>query len=190
MTPGQIQVYTEEVYIHASIALREYDEFRAIVEEPSTRQAREAWMRLQSFLSHFGMVSKLLYAPSARKAISRERAQALREHLGIGEDSALNDRDARNAIEHLDERLDNWLEQGDNGVLECVFESHADFTYINTDNLVVRRVYLIEEDVFVTSESDGQKEMPLTPVVAELRTLMDQCRQTLTENNSYQYVGA
>lgn len=189
MTPGQMHVYSEEVYIHTAIALREYDEFRSIVEEPSTRQAREAWVRLQSFLSHYGMVSKLLYAPSARKAISRERAQTLRGYLGVGEDSTMNDRDARNAIEHLDERLDNWLEQEDKGVPECVFENRADFACLSKDRWLVRRVYLIEEDVLVTEEADGQKEMPLAPVVDALRSLADQCRQTLTENNPYHSVG-
>ena len=57
MAPERLHVYMVEVYIHAVIALREYEEFRSIMEVPSTRQAP-------------------------------------------------NNRDARNAIEHLDERLD------------------------------------------------------------------------------------
>ena len=136
-------------------------------------------MYLQSFLSHFGMVSKLLYAPSARNAVSKQRAVELQQHLVTDTASALNDRGARNAIEHLDERLDNWLASPDKGVLESVFESKADFEFINQSGWIIRRVFLIAEEIFITQETDGPKEMELAPIVSELQRLGSLCADKL-----------
>ena len=49
MTPKQMFVYTEEVYIHAQLALSNYTTFQNIINDPAARQSREAWMFLQSF---------------------------------------------------------------------------------------------------------------------------------------------
>ncbi len=75
MAPEQLHIYTEETYIHAQLALSNYQTLLNIVNDPNSRQSREAWMFLQSFLSHFGMVLKLLYAPSSRQKISKDRAR-------------------------------------------------------------------------------------------------------------------
>jgi len=158
VTPEQIYIYTEEVYIHSQSALSNYATFQNIVSDPESRQRREAWGFLQSFLSHFGMVSKLLYAPSARKQISRDRAEELRNYLETDENSSLNDRDARNAMEHLDERLDNWLSQEGKGVLECVFENKKGYDFLRKDRWVIRRVYLMEEQIFMTQDNKGPRE--------------------------------
>lgn len=131
MTPEQLYVYTEETYLHAHLALLNHELFLKIVTNEETRQNRITWMYLQSFLSHFGMVSKLLFAPSARNPISRDRARALRDHLDINEASSLNDRNARNAIEHLDERMDNWLAQPDKGFLEMAFPNRKEYQYLD-----------------------------------------------------------
>ena len=185
MTPKQMFVYTEEVYIHAQLALSHYTTFQNIINDPAARQSREAWMFLQSFLSHFGMVSKLLYAPSSRRKISSDRARSLRTHLETDIHSALNDRNARNAVEHLDERMDNWLEASDKGILEGVFEAKDKCDFLDKEKWIVRRVYLIEEAVFITEEDDGPREMPLQPIVDELWRLNNLCREKLDNHNPY-----
>ena len=185
MTPKQMFVYTEEVYIHAQLALSNYTTFQNIINDPAARQSREAWMFLQSFLSHFGMVSKLLYAPSSRRKISSDRARSLRTHLETDIHSALNDRNARNAVEHLDERMDNWLEASDKGILECVFEAKDKYDFLDKEKWIVRRVYLIEKAVFITEEDDGPREMPLQPIVDELWRLNNLCREKLDNHNPY-----
>lgn len=75
--PQHIYIYSEETYIHTQLALSNYQTFRNIIDNHDTRQSREVWMFLQSFLSHFGMVSKLLYAPS-RSQRAKNRAQELK----------------------------------------------------------------------------------------------------------------
>lgn len=144
MTPEQLHIYTEETYIHTQLALSNYQTFRNIVDNPDTRQHREAWMYLQSFLSHFGMVSKLLFAPSGNRR-AKDRANELSAHLATDNTSALNNRDARNAVEHLDERMDNWLDAGHKGILESIFEEEKDFAYLSPDRWVVRRVFILAE---------------------------------------------
>ena len=185
MTPEQLHIYTEETYIHAQLALSNYQTLLNIVNDPNSRQSREAWMFLQSFLSHFGMVSKLLYAPSSRQKISKDRARELRSHLETDTNSALNDRDARNAVEHLDERMDNWLEAEGKGILESVYENREEYDYLDKQRWVVRRVYLISESVFITEERDGPKEMALEPIVNELRRLLEICSDKLGGINPY-----
>ncbi|MBQ1782665.1 MAG: hypothetical protein II007_03340 [Gammaproteobacteria bacterium] len=188
MTPEQLFVYTEEVNIHAQLALSNFVTFQNIVHNHEDRQRREAWMHLQSFLSHFGMVSKLLYAPSSRAQVSRERARILRDHLETDSSSALNDRDARNAVEHLDERMDNWLTQEGKGILESVFPNRRAYDYLSKERWVVRRVYLVEEDIFITQESDGPKEMALQPLAEELSRIISVSNQRLSNDSPYHII--
>jgi hypothetical protein len=185
MTPEQLFVYTEETYIHTELAISNYITFQNLVGDPASRQRREAWMFLQSFLSHFGMVSKLLFAPSARKDASKQRALELQKHLETDEKSPLNDRDARNAIEHIDERLDNWLDAGDCGILECVFESRKDLEYLDPKRWMIRRVFIVSEQVLITQEASGRKETPLESIVSELYRLLDLCSKKLNGDDTY-----
>lgn len=142
-------------------------------------------MYLQSFLSHFGMVSKLLFAPSARGSISKQRAIALQHHLDTDTTSALNGRDARNAIEHLDERLNNWLSVSDKGILESVFETRAELEYFSLSRWSIRRVYIISEQVFLTQEAEGPKEMELSPITSELNRVVELCHRKLNTESPY-----
>jgi hypothetical protein len=188
VTPEQIYIYTEEIYIHAQVGLSNYITFNNIVADPRSRQSREAWVFLQGFLSHFGMVSKLLYAPSARKQISKDRARELRDYLNITEEGALNNRDARNAVEHLDERLDNWLSEEGKGILECVFENRTGYDFLQRDKWTIRRVYLMDEHVFMTEGKDGPKEMSLEPIANELSRICQLCNEKLDGHNPYYMV--
>lgn len=188
MTPEQLHVYTEETYIHTQLALSNYLTYRNLVDNLETRQLRSAWMYLQGFLSHFGMVSKLLFAPNSKNTRSKRRAKALREHLGFDETSALNNRDARNAIEHLDERMDYWLDAGDKSILEGVFENEQDFNFISPKRSIVRRVFIIEESLFITEEKDGPKKMEIKPLIEELGRLNAWCSDKMENVNPFQMI--
>ena len=188
MTPEQIHIYTEEIYIHAQVALSNYYTFNNIVADPNSRQSRESWVFLQGFLSHFGMVSKQLYAPSARKQISKDRAKYLRDYLSTNKKSELNNRDARNAVEHLDERLDNWLSVENKGVLECVFENRAGYEFLQPEKWIIRRVYIMDEHLFMTEEKDGPKEMCLEPIAKELNRICTLCNEKLGGHNPYHMI--
>jgi hypothetical protein len=187
MTPEQLHVYTEETLIHAQLALSNYQTFLNVLAGSETRQRREAWMFLQSFLSHFGMVSKLLYAPSGSRR-AENRAKELRAYLGFDRSSALNDRNARNAIEHLDERIDNWLEVPDKGVIESVFKNREEYGYLPKKNWFVRRAFIIEGSVFIVEERSGPKEMELQPLSEELGRLCEACQEKLKLPGPYEVI--
>lgn len=63
------------------------------------------WYAAQGLLVAVGNISKLLWPPNP--AIP-ERAQELRNSLGVSAGSALEPRAFRNHFEHFDERLESW----------------------------------------------------------------------------------
>ncbi len=58
----------------------------------------------QRFVSSAAAISRILYAP-------KDRARHLCDLLGLGGDSPLASRKVRDAFEHIDERIDNWLKK-------------------------------------------------------------------------------
>jgi len=190
MTPEQLYVYTEEVSLHAELALSNRITFLNIAGDQRARQSREGWMYLQAFLVHFGMVSKLLFAPGSRLARATERATALRAHLEVANDSPLDNRDARNAMEHLDERIDHWLADPAKGLLESVFQDRSAFNYLDPKRWAIRRVYLVEEDVFISGGPDGAVEMPLSPLHESVAAVLGVCNTKLLGSQVYQRVSA
>ncbi|TKJ42180.1 hypothetical protein CEE37_00445 [candidate division LCP-89 bacterium B3_LCP] len=63
------------------------------------------WYSIQSFLVSAGNVSKLLWPPNAKIP---DRAEQLRNSLGVNYNSPLEPRKFRNHFEHFDERLEGW----------------------------------------------------------------------------------
>lgn len=63
---------------------------------------------LQNIVLHGAALSRYFW-PTQKE--SGSRGEQLRLGLGIGEDSPLKSRSLRNAIEHFDERLDDYLKQ-------------------------------------------------------------------------------
>lgn len=186
MTPEQLRCYTEEVWIHAQAALGAYHDLAPLLADDITRQRRAVWIVLQGFLVHAGMVSKLL-SPPTKDAVSKKRGEALRRHLDVGDGSALLDRAARNAIEHLDERMDNWLRGGYTGFLECVFPDRAALDFLR-GNWCVRRVLLADEMVFVTQEASGRADTRLVPLRDELVRVLGECEKRMDAGDPYRYV--
>jgi hypothetical protein len=187
VTPEQLHCYTDEVWLHSIIALNEFEAMRDMLSEPDYRQHRGVWVRLQAFLSHAGMVSKL-FSPPTDYALSKARGERLSQHLNVTSLSPLMDRTARNAIEHLDERMDNWLKNGKSGFLECVFLDRAGFDFLDKSRWSVRRVLLLEEMVFITEGKNHQQEMALMPLRDELERIVRECESRLKSDDPYSYV--
>lgn len=73
---------------------------------------------LQNFVNQSGAISRYFF-PSRdgvkgthRKTIHRDRGQYLSRVFGVKDDSPLMNRALRNSIEHFDERLDLYLQEG------------------------------------------------------------------------------
>lgn len=59
-------------------------------------------------LGHAAALSRFFW-PSTSNKLAKARARLLRQAFEIADNSALKDRDLRNALEHYDERLDEFL---------------------------------------------------------------------------------
>jgi hypothetical protein len=74
--------------------------------------SRTIFEALNSLLRTFGVMSKLLWVNDDASDRAKRRAQELRSTLGIlDDDSPLRDRVVRNNLEHIDERLDTFLDR-------------------------------------------------------------------------------
>ena len=68
---------------------------------------RKIFDSLHHFLTHASMVSKMLWPVKS----AQQRGERLRKLLNIPDNHILEDRDLRNFIEHIDERIDLWARQ-------------------------------------------------------------------------------
>lgn len=187
MTSEQLHCYTDEVWLHAVIALGEFQTMQETLADPDYRQHRGVWVWLQAFLSHTGMVSKL-FSPPTKDPVSKARGEKLSKHLNVTDESPLLDRAARNAIEHLDERMDNWLRGSKTGFLECVFPNRAGLDFLDKSRWSVRRVLLLDEMVFVTEGKIDREETALTPLRDELERVVGECMARFKTDDPYSYV--
>lgn len=79
--------------------------FNAIRDCLATHNRNGVWYHVQSFLIATANISKLLW--NSKESI-KGRTRALRDALGVPEDSLLKSRNMRNNFEHFDERLETW----------------------------------------------------------------------------------
>ncbi|MGV8935983.1 MAG: hypothetical protein ACOH2J_02605 [Allorhizobium sp.] len=68
----------------------------------------DMFISLQDALTHAAALSRYFW-PGKNKGIHTLRAARLRLAFNVGDGSPLKDRDFRNALEHFDERLDEFL---------------------------------------------------------------------------------
>jgi hypothetical protein len=187
VTLQQLHCYTDEVWLHSVIALGEFDAMVGFLDNPDTLQHRGVWVRLQAFLTHTGMVSKL-FSPPTKDAVSKARGESLSRHLNVTATSPLMNRDARNAIEHLDERMDNWLRGDTRAFLECVFPDRAALNFLSQSRTAIRRALILDEMVFVTEGKAGREEAALLPLREELVRIVSKCMQRFKTDDPHSYV--
>jgi hypothetical protein len=180
--------FTDEIHMHASSAVASYMQLLRLLADPETRQTRNVWFVLLSFLTHAAMVSKFL-DPIRPDDAKEERGKALREHLEVADRSAFLPRDARDNLEHIDERIDRWVQRGDIKVLEMVFEDRAGFDFIAERNGAIRRVLIWDEMVFISEDRNGNRiETALSPIFEALQTLHARCEHKLRTESPYSYL--
>lgn len=81
---------------------------------------------LQNAVSQSGAISRYFFPSrdglkeTGKKTIHRDRGQYLSRVFGVKDDSPLMNRALRNSIEHFDERLDLYLQDG---IAGCIFPS-------------------------------------------------------------------
>ena len=73
------------------------------------RPADEIFRCLEALLYHASRISLILWPVKGRG--DQARGHHLRQLLGVGENNPLEDRKARNHVQHFDERLDKWVRE-------------------------------------------------------------------------------
>lgn len=121
---------------------------------------------LQTALTHAAAVSRFFW-PASRDALSTARAARLRFGYDVGDNDPLANRDLRNAIEHFDERLDQFLATNPMGpIVDMVF---GDNRLANEQLGHVLRLVDPDANIFVLL---GQK-FRFDEVELSLRTIND-----------------
>lgn len=188
VSKSHLNLLVEEVLVQTNLFLQAYTRLRETVANEETRQRREVWAFVQSALSHAAMISKYL-RPSKVSALSEARAEALKKLLEVAEESPVFSRNARNNVEHLDERLDLWIEKGGERMLECVFDSRGSYDYLNPTEAgkrrwFTKRVYLIDEDTFMSEGRCGLEEIQLAKLMVEILRMQQVAERFLLEDTA------
>ncbi len=180
--------FTDEIYLHVASADANYQNLLILLEDEERKQSRIVWLSLFSFLTHTAMVSKLLFPIGSDKA-KEARGSDLRGYLDVAKDSPILLRNARDNLEHIDERIDGWVQRGDKKIIEMVFDDRDGFNYICKDDGAVRRVLIMDEMVFISEDRSGQRiETALVPIHDALKILLSKCTENLAKDMPYSLV--
>lgn len=168
-----------------------YQSVLSLLEEAETRQSHLVWFHLTAFLQHAAMISKFLkpVSNSANKEVAHGRGTALRDALGVGPDSDVLPRDARDNVEHFDERMDRWVLDLNSTILEIVVDDREGFEFLRVADKNVKRLLIADELVFISERKDGTKfELCLTPVYSELERIALMADQWMRLNSPYKVI--
>ncbi|MGE0234649.1 hypothetical protein [Methylocystis sp.] len=75
----------------------------------------QAMAALQEALTHAAALARFFWPMKSKNKVTAARGKRLREAFALDDKSALADRELRNALEHFDERLDDYLVQDEVG---------------------------------------------------------------------------
>ena len=182
----QLTHYIHEIIMHCFGAERSFHELNKLINLQEYKQSRYVWFALNSFLSHSAMVSKYLYPTNK---LNSTRGIKLREILELVESSELISREARNNIEHFDERIDNWVSLDTNNILEIVLENRKAFEFIKGRKKRVKRLLLKEELIFISENKDSsQLELELNPIHKELLKINKKAIEWLKKFSPYNFI--
>ncbi len=104
--PMYIDFYVEATYYAAERAVAAFQRFTEYA--TASKSPSEIVASVHEALGHAAALSRFFF-PVEKKALPRARAARLRQLFTVSNGSALQDRDLRNALEHFDERLDEYL---------------------------------------------------------------------------------
>lgn len=184
----EITWYMQEICMHSLGASREYHLLEEVLYDEQTKQTRIVWFHLTSFLSHAAMISKYL-SPISKNTKAIARKQVLRAHLGVAGASEVLQRDARDNVEHFDERLDNWVAGNNQSILEIVLPNRESYNYLEVNEKRVKRVLLLQEMIFISENRDESKfHLNLVPLHAEVQRIGISAENWISTASPYHFI--
>lgn len=180
--------YMQEISMHAYGAEVDIKRIHELIDNHETIQSRLVWFHLASFLSHVGMISKLI-SPISKDATANARGAALKTALTVAATSEVLPRNARDNTEHFDERIDNWVSVNATDIMEIVLPNRGGYEFLRVNEKRIRRVLLKEEFVFISENRDGTKfELELNPLIQEVARIGDEATKWINTKSPYHFV--
>ena len=180
--------YMQEISMHAYGAEVDIKLIHELLDKHETIQSRLVWFHLASFLSHVGMISKLI-SPISKDVTANARGAALKTALTVPATSEVLPRNARDNTEHFDERIDNWVSANATDIMEIVLPDRGGYDYLRGDEKRIRRVLLNQELIFISENRDGSKfELELKPLVQEVARIGDEATTWTNTKSPYHFV--
>lgn len=184
----EITWYMDEIRMHGMCADMEYHHLDELLRDDRSRQTRLVWFALTAFLSHAAMMSKYL-DPIGKGEVKAVRKETLRQLLGVAAESEVIPRDARDNVEHFDERVDGWVGTDNQSILESVLPNRAAYQYLRVVEKRVRRVLLLNELVFISEKRDQSKfELDLASLHAEVKRIGDAADVWINTKSPYHFI--
>lgn len=124
---------------------------------------------LQNILTHAAALSRFFWpSKDGIHKIHQRRAETLRKNFALNDDSPLKNRNLRNQLEHIDEKLDNYLWK--NSIVGHVLPAYVGGT-IESDDVPVHlfRAFYIDIGVYETLGTRHKVQ----PIVDELCKIHD-----------------
>lgn len=99
----------------ALISVKEVNKFLTALDTGFPEDATPFWFNAQNLIVYSGNLSKILWGVNSKderlNKIRKQERKILREKLGISEHSVLKKRYLRNALEHIDEKLEDFTKK-------------------------------------------------------------------------------
>lgn len=188
MNDYELTWYMQEISMHGLGAEIDFKHFLQAVKNEETRQTRTVWFHLTSFLSHAAMISKLV-SPISPRGVKIERMNLLQEALNIESNSEILPRNARDNVEHFDERIDNWIGADSSTLLEVVFPNRTGYDFMNVDEKRVKRILLLDELIFISETRNADKfELKLQPLFDEVKRIGDEAEAWIESTSPYNFI--
>lgn len=188
MNDHELTWYMQELAMHGLGAEIDFTNLLQSLGNQDTCQTRIVWFHLTSFLAHAAMISKYL-SPINPRGLTKDRIDLLREKLHIEDGSDVLPRDARDNVEHFDERIDNWVGDNAKTILEIVLDGRPDYNYLRADESRVKRILLQNEMIFISEKRDGSKfELSLQPLFEEVKRIGNEAGAWIDNSSPYHFL--
>jgi len=177
----------QEIAMHGLGAEIDFSNLLETINNPDMRQTRIVWFHLSSFLAHTAMISKYL-SPIGSGSTKTVRKNLLRNKLNISVNSDVLPRDARDNIEHFDERIDNWV-GNKTTILEMVLDNREAYNFMRVNEKRVKRVLLQKELIFISEKRNGtQFELELQPLFNEVKRIGKEAEEWIKNSSPYHFI--
>lgn len=105
--PHLVWMFEQELLHQWDHTVRAVSMMNAVL-DGHTQDQELFWFGLDAALGALGNISKVFWPTRGAKADTVARCAHLRQEYGLGDGSMLQSRNARDAMEHFDERIDRW----------------------------------------------------------------------------------